>query len=72
MGKQVPRDKVLEEHEARIKHIISLMPIISAVANKNLKDKHWKKIFDKLEQPFQANKHVSLTELLSYKITEKT
>lgn len=48
------------------------MPIISAVANKNLKDKHWKKIFDKLEQPFQANKHVSLTELLSYKITEKT
>lgn len=48
------------------------MPIITAVANKNLKDKHWKKIFDKLEQPFQVNKHISLTELLSYKITEKT
>jgi hypothetical protein len=32
------------------------MPIINAVANKNMKDKHWKKVFDRLEQPFQANK----------------
>jgi hypothetical protein len=37
------------------------MPVITAVANKHLKDKHWKKIFEKLEQPFQANKHISLT-----------
>jgi hypothetical protein len=37
------------------------MPVINAVANKNLKDKHWKKIFDKLEQPFQPSKHISLT-----------
>lgn len=48
------------------------MPVMSAVANKHLKDKHWKKIFDKLEQPFIANKSVSLNDLLSYKITEKT
>lgn len=48
------------------------MPVITAVANKHLKDKHWKKIFEKLDQPFQANKHISLTELISYKINEKT
>lgn len=36
------------------------MSVITAVANKNLKEKHWKKIFDKLEQPYTANKHISL------------
>ena len=65
------RDKVLEAHEARIKSVVSLMPIIVAVANKDLKDKHWKKIYDKLEQPMVAGKSVSLTELLSFGIMEK-
>lgn len=60
------KDKVLDVHEARIRKIAGLMPIISALANRDLKDKHWKKIFDKLEQPIPINKAVSLTELLSY------
>lgn len=55
------KDKVLEVHEARIRKIGGLMPIISSLANRDLKDKHWKKIFDKLEQPMPANKAVSLT-----------
>ena len=55
------KDKVLEVHEARIRKIAGLMPIISSLANRDLKDKHWKKIFDKLEQPMPANKSVSLT-----------
>lgn len=42
------RDRVLEAHEGRIKSITNLMPIIVSVANKDLKDKHWKKIYDKL------------------------
>lgn len=62
---------MLESHEARIKSITNLMPIIVSVANKDLKDKHWKKIYDKLEQPMIAGKPVSLTELLSYGIIEK-
>ena len=65
------KDRVLDMHEERIKYIDNLMPIICAVANKHLKDKHWKKIFDKLEQPFQPGKHISLTELLSYRIQDK-
>lgn len=65
------RDRVLESHEARIKSIVNLMPIIVSVANKDLKDKHWKKIYDKLEQPMVAGKSVSLTELLSFGIIEK-
>jgi hypothetical protein len=65
------RDKVLETHEARIKEITALMPIIISVANKDLKDKHWKKIYDKLEQPMIAGKSVSLTELLAFGIREK-
>ena len=55
------KDKVLDAHENRIRSIEALMPIISSVANVDLKDKHWKKIFDQLEQPFTANKHISLT-----------
>lgn len=72
LGKEAPRDRVLEEHEARIKYIVSLMPVIVAVANKHLKDKHWKKIFERLgEHSFDPKRHISLTELLSYKIIEK-
>ena len=47
------------------------MPIIVSVANKDLKDKHWKKIYDKLEQPMVAGKPVSLTELLTFGIKQK-
>ncbi len=65
------RDRVLEAHEARIKSIVALMPIIVSVANKDLRDKHWKKIYDKLDQPMVAGKAVSLTELLSFGIMDK-
>lgn len=65
------RDKVLDTHDGRIKYIASLMPIINSVANPDLKEKHWKKIYDKLEQPMVVGKVVSLTELLSYGIMEK-
>jgi hypothetical protein len=47
------------------------MPIINSVANKDLKDKHWKKIYDQLEQPMVPGKPVSLTELRSFGIEEK-
>jgi hypothetical protein len=47
------------------------MPIIVSVANKDLKDKHWKKIYDRLEQPMVAGKSVSLTELLSFGIMDR-
>ena len=65
------KDRVLDMHEERIKYIDNLMPIITAVANKHMKDKHWKKVFDKLEQNFQPSKIISLTELLSYRIQDK-
>lgn len=64
------KDKVLEVHEARIKKIAALMPIISSLANRDMKDKHWVKIFSKLGQPMPANKAVSLTELLSYGVED--
>lgn len=64
------KDKVLEVHEARIKKIAALMPIISSLANRDMKDKHWIKIFNKLGQPMPANKAVSLTELLSYGVED--
>jgi dynein heavy chain len=50
---------------------MSLMPIINSVANPDLRDKHWKKIYDKLEQPMVSGKMVSLNELLSFGIVER-
>lgn len=47
------------------------MPIITALANRDLKDKHWKKIFEKLDQQLQPNKPITLTELLIYGVEEK-
>lgn len=50
------------------------MPIINSVANKDLKDKHWKKIYDKLEQPLlrdNQKKPVSLTQLISFGVMDK-
>lgn len=47
------------------------MPIINSVANPDLKEKHWKKIYDKLEQPMITGKIVSLTELISFGIMDK-
>ena len=47
------------------------MPIIVSVANKDLRDKHWKMIYDKLEQPMIPGKAVSLTELLSFGIMDR-
>lgn len=41
------------------------MPIIVAVANRDLKDKHWKKIFEKLDPLPNGGKSPSLVELLS-------
>lgn len=65
------KDKVLEHHEANMNEISTLMPVINAVANKNLKDKHWRKIYEKLEQPFpaNANSEIKLNELLQYRIS---
>ncbi len=65
------KDKVLDAHEGRIKSISSLMPIITSVANKDLKDKHWKKIFEKLEQPGLFGKPISLTEVIAIGAIEK-
>lgn len=65
------KDKVLDVHEAKVKKITTLMPIITALANRDLKDKHWKKIFEKLDQQLQPNKPITLTELLIYGVEEK-
>lgn len=65
------KDKVLDVHEAKVKKVTALMPVISALANRDLKDKHWKKIFEKLDQQLQPNKPITLTELLIYGVEEK-
>ena len=51
------KDKVLDAHEARIKKNTLMMPIIISLANPDLKEKHWKKIFEKLEQQYTTNNY---------------
>jgi dynein heavy chain len=58
---------------ARLKKSISrwkvLMPTLMALGNKALKERHWKQIFEELEQPFQAS--FLLSDLWSWDVFGK-
>ena len=44
------------------------MPVVSALGNKDLKPKHWKKIFDMINANYNVGNPFTLTELISYDI----
>jgi dynein heavy chain len=42
------KDKVLETHAHRVANVTQMMPVIVALGNKDLKQRHWTKIFSLL------------------------
>lgn len=60
------KDQVLEAHTKRIAADSQNVPVILALGNRNLKNRHWKKIFDILGNPNWApGSQTTLRELLS-------
>ena len=42
-------DKVLDKHKERVASVSTVMPVIMALGNRDLKERHWKKIFEHLD-----------------------
>jgi dynein heavy chain len=48
-----------------------MMPVIQALGNKDLRQRHWKKIFEILGSSSQPGKTFTLSELISEGVLEK-
>jgi len=59
------KDTVLEMLTVEVKEISTKMPIISALGNKDLKPRHWKKIIELLKLQWAPGKVWTLKELLT-------
>jgi len=62
-------DKLLNKHEAAVNSMKAKMPIINALGNKNIKDKHWLEIFKSLDYlNWTPGTHFSLGDLMNYNV----
>ncbi len=64
------RDTVLERLTAEVNEIMNKLPIIMALGNKDLKERHWKKIFKLIEKHWSPGTALRLDELLTSTIME--
>ena len=58
------KDKVLDAHGARVSNVSTMMPVIQALGNKDLRQRHWKKIFESLGSSWAPGKTFTLSELI--------
>ena len=40
------KDKVLDAHAAKVHQVSQIMPVIQSLGNKDLRQRHWKRIFE--------------------------
>ena len=64
------RDTALERLTAEVNEIMGKLPIIMALGNKDLKERHWKKIFKLIDKHWSPGTALRLGELLTSNITE--
>jgi len=64
------RDTVLERLTAEVNEIMNKLPIIMALGNKDLKERHWKKIFKFIDKHWSPGTALRLGELLTSNIME--
>lgn len=65
------KDKVLELFTIEVKQVSNNMGSIIALANKDLKPRHWRKIFDVLNPNWQPSKTFNFLELIANGVMEK-
>jgi dynein heavy chain len=71
MGKANKEDTVVYRLKDTIDEFKKVVPLMEEVANPALKDRHWKKIFELLDQPFDATTPFSTNNLLGFGIMDK-
>lgn len=65
------KDKVLDLFIMEVRQVSNMMSVIIALANKDLKTRHWKKIFDILNPAWQPSKTFNFLELIANGVLEK-
>lgn len=70
-GKANKEDTVVYRLKDTIDEFKKVVPLMEEVANPALKDRHWKKIFALLEQPYDREVPFSTNDLLDYGIIKK-
>ena len=65
------KDRVLDSHAGRVQGTSQMMPVIQALGNKDLRLRHWKKIFEILGSTSQPGKTFTFSELISEGVLEK-
>jgi len=71
MGKANKEDTVVFRLKDTIDEFKTVVPLMEEVANPALKVRHWKKVFELLEQPFDPEVPFSTNDLLSYGVLNK-
>ena len=65
------KDKVLDLFVNEVRQVSNMMGAIVALANKDLKPRHWRKIFDTLNPNWQPSKTFNFVELIANGVMEK-
>jgi len=65
------KDKILELFMIEIKQLTATMPVYTALGNKDMKPRHWKRIFESLSPDYQPSKSFSFVELQEKGIMDK-
>ena len=64
-------DQLLDVFLAEMKTMQDIMPIVSALGNHDLRERHWKQIFELISQTFNPGKVFSLKDLIEEGICDK-
>ena len=64
------RDTVLERLTVEVNEIMNKLPIILALGNKDMKDRHWKKIFGLIGKHWSAGATMKLSEIQTSNIMD--
>jgi len=62
---------VLDKHLKMLAEIQKIMPVISSLANRDLKPRHWQKIFEILGSTWQPGSVFTLDELIAMGVNQK-
>lgn len=63
---------MLEQHTRKVEEAMQMLPVIQALCNRDLRPRHWKKILEILNQPYQPGAtNYTLQDLISFGVKEK-
>jgi len=66
MSKRLPQDAVVAMFKESVEDFKDATPVITDLGNEALAERHWKRIFDRLEQPFFAGSTFTMEQLLRF------